>query len=196
MNFQNVTFEAAFGRADQLKASDLPEIVFSGKSNVGKSSLINKLINRKALARVSATPGKTATINFFRLPDCRLVDLPGYGYAKVSQNEKQRWAKLMQGYFDTERKIALVIQILDMRHEPTADDFDMINFLVERDLPFLVVCTKSDKLNKTNFNAQCAYFKELFDEHEIEFIPFSSQTGAGLDMLKDRITAAVEGGAD
>ena len=100
MNFQSVEFEAAAGRADQLKKSDLPEIVFSGKSNVGKSSLINKLVNRKALARVSATPGKTATINFFRLPECRFVDLPGYGYAKVSQSEKQRWAKLMQGYFD------------------------------------------------------------------------------------------------
>ena len=191
MNFQAVEFEAAAGRADQLKRSELPEIVFSGKSNVGKSSLINKLVNRKALARVSATPGKTATINFFRLPDCRLVDLPGYGYAKVSQSEKQRWAKLMQGYFDGERRIALVVQILDMRHAPTADDFDMINFLIERDLPFLAVCTKCDKLNKTQFNAQVKYCTEIFEEHEIPFIPFSSQTGFGLDELKARIEAAV-----
>ncbi|MEE0156259.1 MAG: ribosome biogenesis GTP-binding protein YihA/YsxC [Acutalibacteraceae bacterium] len=191
MNFQAVEFEAATGRADQLKRSELPEIVFSGKSNVGKSSLINKLVNRKPLARVSATPGKTATINFFRLPDCRLVDLPGYGYAKVSQSEKQRWAKLMQGYFDGERRIALVVQILDMRHASTADDFDMINFLIERDLPFLAVCTKCDKLNKTQFNAQVKYFTELFEEHEIPFIPFSSQTGFGLDELKARIEAAV-----
>ena len=191
MNFQAVEFEAAAGRADQLKRSELPKIVFSGKSNVGKSSLINKLVNRKALARVSATPGKTATINFFRLPDCRLVDLPGYGYAKVSQSEKQRWAKLMQGYFDGERRIALVVQILDMRHAPTADDFDMINFLIERDLPFLAVCTKCDKLNKTQFNAQVKYCTEIFEEHEIPFIPFSSQTGFGLDELKARIEAAV-----
>ena len=191
MNFQAVEFEAAAGRADQLKRSELPEIVFSGKSNVGKSSLINKLVNRKALARVSATPGKTATINFFRLPDCRLVDLPGYGYAKVSQSEKQRWAKLMQGYFDGERRIALVVQILDMRHASTADDFEMINFLIEGDLPFLAVCTKCDKLNKTQFNAQVKYFTELFEEHEIPFIPFSSQTGFGLDELKARIEAAV-----
>ena len=182
MNFQSVEFEAAAGRADQLKKSDLPEIVFSGKSNVGKSSLINKLVNRKALARVSATPGKTATINFFRLPECRFVDLPGYGYAKVSQNEKQRWAKLMQGYFDAERNVALVIQILDM-----------INFLIERDLPFLVVCTKSDKLNKTQFNTQNAYFEDLFREHEIPFIPYSSQTGFGLETLKQHIEAAVLG---
>ena len=170
MNFQSVEFEAAAGRADQLKKSDLPEIVFSGKSNVGKSSLINK-----------------------RLPECRFVDLPGYGYAKVSQGEKQRWAKLMQGYFDAERNVALVIQILDMRHEPTADDFDMINFLIERDLPFLVVCTKSDKLNKTQFNTQNAYFEDLFREHEIPFIPYSSQTGFGLETLKQHIEAAVLG---
>ena len=191
MRFDNAAFEFAAGRVEQLPPDDLPEIVFSGRSNVGKSSLINKLVNRKALARVSATPGKTATINFFRLPDCRLVDLPGYGYAKVSQSEKQRWAKLMQGYFDGERRIALVVQILDMRHAPTADDFDMINFLIERDLPFLAVCTKCDKLNKTQFNAQVKYFTELFEEHEIPFIPFSSQTGFGLDELKARIEAAV-----
>ena len=193
MNFQAVEFEMAAGRADQLKSSTMPEIVFSGKSNVGKSSLINKLVNRKALARVSATPGKTATINFFRLPDCRLVDLPGYGYAKVSQAEKQRWAKLMQGYFDSGRRIALVIQILDMRHEPTGDDFDMINFLIERDLPFLAVCTKCDKLNKTQFNAQVNYFTELFAEHDIPFIPFSSQSGYGLEALKRHIETAVLG---
>ena len=112
---------------------------------------------------------------------------------EVSQNEKQRWAKLMQGYFDAERNVALVIQILDMRHEPTADDFDMINFLIERDLPFLVVCTKSDKLNKTQFNTQNAYFEDLFREHEIPFIPYSSQTGFGLETLKQHIEAAVLG---
>ena len=99
----------------------------------------------------------------------------------------------MQGYFDAERNVALVIQILDMRHEPTADDFDMINFLIERDLPFLVVCTKSDKLNKTQFNTQNAYFEGLFREHEIPFIPYSSQTGFGLETLKQHIEAAVLG---
>ena len=99
MDFQKVEFEFAAGRKDQLPASDLPEIVFSGRSNVGKSSLLNRLVNRKALARVSATPGKTATINFYRLPGCRFVDLPGYGYAKVSKSEKDRWASLVEGYF-------------------------------------------------------------------------------------------------
>ena len=111
MNFQKIEFELAAGKEDQLPESSFPEIVFCGKSNVGKSSLINKLANRKALARVSATPGKTATINFYRLPDCRFVDLPGYGYAKVSRAEKERWANLVEGYFAQQRKIALVIQL-------------------------------------------------------------------------------------
>lgn len=190
MNINNVVFERSFGVSSQLTPSTMPEIAFAGRSNVGKSSLLNKLFNRKGLAKVSQTPGKTATINFFSCDGVRFVDLPGYGYAKVSQSEKQRWAKLMQGYFDGERRIALVVQILDMRHAPTADDFDMINFLIERDLPFLAVCTKCDKLNKTQFNAQVKYFTELFEEHEIPFIPFSSQTGFGLDELKARIEAA------
>lgn len=124
MNFQKVEFELAAGRKDQLPRGELPEIVFSGKSNVGKSSLINKLVNRKALARVSATPGKTATINFYKLPECRLVDLPGYGYARVSKSERDRWASLVEGYFAQDRNIALVIQLVDMRHKPTADDLD------------------------------------------------------------------------
>ena len=193
MIFNKADFIASYGISSQLPESDRPELSFSGRSNVGKSSLINKLCSRKNLARVSSTPGKTATINFYAVDDCYFVDLPGYGYAKVSQSEKQRWAKLMQGYFDAERNVALVIQILDMRHEPTADDFDMINFLIERDLPFLVVCTKSDKLNKTQFNTQNAYFEDLFREHEIPFIPYSSQTGFGLETLKQHIEAAVLG---
>ena len=122
MNFQQVEFEMSAGVSSQLPRADVPEIVFSGKSNVGKSSLINKLVNRKALARVSATPGKTTTINFFRLPQARLVDLPGYGYAKVSQAEKKRWSELMEGYFAVGRPIAAVVQILDYRHPPTGED--------------------------------------------------------------------------
>ena len=110
MNFNEVQFEFAAGTKEQLPKSDMPEIVFSGHSNVGKSSLINKLVQRKALARVSAQPGKTATINFYKLREFRMVDLPGYGYAKVSKNEKQRWAELVEGYFAQERNIKLIIQ--------------------------------------------------------------------------------------
>lgn len=191
MNFQQVSFEFAAGNVQQLPTSDLPEIVFSGKSNVGKSSLINKLIQRKALARVSATPGKTATINSYRLPDCRLIDLPGYGYAKVSKTEKEKWGKLVEGYFAAGRKIALVIQIVDMRHKPTENDIDMLNFLIERDLPFVVVCTKSDKLNKTQTQAQLKLFETLFEEAEVPFIPFSALTNAGMPDVKAAIEAAV-----
>lgn len=192
MNFQNAAFELCAGKANQLPSSDLPEIVFSGKSNVGKSSLINKLVNRKALARVSATPGKTGTINFYRLNECKLVDLPGYGYAKVSKGEKQRWAELVEGYFAQERKIALVLQLVDMRHAPSGEDVDMINFLLEVQVPFTVVCTKADKLNKTQSAASKKRFQELFEPAGIGFFPFSAVTGEGVEELRLRIEKAVE----
>ena len=167
MNFQKIEFELAAGKEDQLPESSFPEIVFCGKSNVGKSSLINKLANRKALARVSATPGK------------------------VSRAEKERWANLVEGYFAQQRKIALVIQLLDMRHEPTQDDISMINFLLETGHPFVVVCTKSDKLNKTQSTAQKALFTEVFQEAEINFYPFSAVSGVGLEQVKELIEQAV-----
>lgn len=192
MNFQNAEFESAAGRADQLPGATLPEVVFSGRSNVGKSSLINKLVNRKALARVSATPGKTATVNFYRLPELRLIDLPGYGYARVAQSEKQRWARLMNGFFGSERRIALVVQLCDMRHAPTRDDLDMIDYLEQKALPFLVVCTKADKLNKTQFAAQEKEYASLLGGSGAGVLPFSAQTGLGLDALKERIETAVE----
>lgn len=194
MNFQNVEFELAAGRKDQLPKGGLPEIVFSGKSNVGKSSLINRLVNRKALARVSATPGKTATINFYRLPDCRLVDLPGYGYAKVSKGERDRWASLVEGYFAQERNVALVIQLVDMRHKPTADDLQMVDFLLQTGRPFVVVCTKCDKLNRSETECQTALFDEIFRSQGIAWYPFSSVKGTGLEDVKQVMETAVERG--
>ncbi len=185
MNFSQAIFELAAGKASQLPDSTIPEIVFSGRSNVGKSSLINKLVNRKSLARVSATPGKTGTINFYRLAECRLVDLPGYGYAKVSQNEKLRWAELVEGYFAQDRNIALVVQIVDMRHEPTADDKNMIAFLYENKFPFLIAATKSDKLNQTQRKTQLALLDSLFGGMEgVPIVPFSSVKGEGLEEMK------------
>lgn len=191
MNFQNVTFELSAGKKEQLPKTDLPEIVFSGKSNVGKSSLINRLVNRKALARVSATPGKTATINFYRLSDCRFVDLPGYGYAKVSKREKDRWADLVEGYFAQNRNIGLVIQLVDMRHPPSADDMNMVRFLLEWQAPFIVVCTKSDKLNKTQTLAQLQLFSKLFKEYKVDFYPVSAINGTGMEVVKTTIENAV-----
>jgi len=192
VNFQNVEFEFAAGKKEQLPRSELPEIVFSGRSNVGKSSLINRLVNRKALARVSATPGKTATINFYRLENCRFVDLPGYGYAKVSKGEKDRWASLVDGYFAQRRQIALVIQLVDMRHKPTDNDLQMVDFLVQMGFPFAVVCTKSDKLNKTETAAQIERFDELFGSNGIPFYPFSAVKGTGLSDIHDLISGAVD----
>ncbi len=191
MNYNIADFEFSAGLSKQLPNSDLPEIVFSGKSNVGKSSLINKLLNRKSLARVSAKPGKTATINSYKLNECRFIDLPGYGYAKVSHSEKERWAKLVEGYFAQERNIRLVIQILDIRHKPTKDDVQMINFLIEKDLPFMAILTKRDKLNKTEFLKQMEMFKEMFFEAEIDFMPFSSSKGDGVDELKEIIEKSI-----
>lgn len=190
MNFQKAEFEFAAGMLPQLPESDLPEIVFSGKSNVGKSSLINKLVRRKALARVSATPGKTATINFFHLPECRLVDLPGYGYAKVSQSEKLKWASLVEGYLSSKRNIRLVIQIVDSRHAPSKDDQHMIDFLMQSETPFVVVCTKVDKLNKTQRKEQAEFYEDLFSETNVPLILFSAQTGEGLDVVEHIIEEA------
>ena len=191
MNFQKVEFELAAGRKDQLPRGELPEIVFSGKSNVGKSSLINKLVNRKALARVSAPPGKTAPNNFYKLPECPLVDLPGYGYARVSKSERDRWASLVEGYFAQDRNIALVIQLVDMRHKPTADDLQMVNFLLQTGRPFIVVCTKSDKLNRTENQQQTGLFDELFRSQGISWLTFSAVKGVGLEDVKQAIENAV-----
>ena len=185
MNYHNVKFEASYGLLKQLPPSDKPELVFAGRSNVGKSSLINKLFNQKQLARVSSVPGKTATINFFTLEGLRFADLPGYGYAKVAKTEKERWAKLMEGYFASERDIALVFSLVDMRHPPTADDIQMVNFLIDNEFPFVVVCTKCDKLSKRQQAERLEALKtELPYGDEITIIPFSAKTGEGVDEIK------------
>lgn len=188
MNFNDVSFEYAAGTVRQLPKSDMPEVVFSGHSNVGKSSLINKLVQRKALARVSAQPGKTATVNFYRLQEFRMVDLPGYGYAKVSKAEKQRWASLVEGYFSNERNISLIIQIIDIRHKPTKDDYDMIDFLYNCNAPFVIVLTKKDKLKKTAYEKRIEeIMDELADYEGVQLIPFSAVNGEGLNDVKEVI---------
>ena len=184
MDTNNVKFLMSCGVSSQLPASDLPEVVFSGRSNVGKSSLINRITNRKGIARVSATPGKTATINFFSLNDFMLVDLPGYGYAKVSDSEKERWAELVEGYFADNRRFALVVQICDIRHKPTADDLQMIEFLSANNFPFVVVLTKKDKLNKTELTNQTEYYKELLSQYDAECYTFSALKGDGTDDIR------------
>ena len=187
MKIETARFEFSAGTLAQIPPGDLPEIVFSGKSNVGKSTLINKLLNRKSLARVSAKPGKTATINSYLLDTCRLIDLPGYGYAKVSRAEKQRWAQLVNGYLESDRPIALVVQIIDIRHDPTQDDRQMSQYLLDRAMPFVVVATKSDKLNATQRRERLAALEELFAGAGIVFFPFSAVKGEGVETLRERI---------
>lgn len=192
MNFQIVQFEASYGKSKQISKSTLPEIVFSGKSNVGKSSLINKLLYRKSIARVSATPGKTATINFFALQEVKFVDLPGYGYAKVSQSEKKRWAELVEGYFSQKRNISLIIQICDMRHPPSVDDMNMIDFLYNNNYNFIIALTKLDKLKKTQQLLRVEQLKvELQDYADVPTLPCSSQTGQGIDEIRKVIENSI-----
>lgn len=184
MNHQNVIFEKSFGISAQLPTPELPELAFAGRSNVGKSSMLNRLFNRKQLARVSAVPGKTATINFFRAEGIHFVDLPGYGYAKVSKSEKKRWSELIEGYFAQERDLRIVFQLIDMRHPPTQDDLTMINFLIDGGFPFAVILTKADKLNKTQRQSRLeSITQELPCGDQIVKIPFSSQTGEGVESV-------------
>ena len=186
MNYNNAFFEKAYGTFEQLEQSDMPEICFSGRSNVGKSSLINKVLNRKSLARVSATPGKTVTINFYKVDNIRLVDLPGYGYAKVPFAEKSRWSDLMEGYFNSNRDIRMVFQLIDMRHPATEFDLSMLDFLSQMNMPFSVILTKCDKLNKTEFKNRLEEIKQELCEFGSDFpiIPFSSLKGIGVDDVK------------
>lgn len=185
MKIESAVFETSAGVSGQLIASTLPEIAFSGRSNVGKSSLINKLLNRKSLARTSATPGKTATINFYKLDTMRLVDLPGYGYAKLSNAEKQRFSQTIEHYFDDDRDLRLVLQLIDIRHTPTANDFQMLEYLVECEIPFVIVLTKADKLNKTEREKRLQELqKELADFEGVQCIPFSATNGEGVEALR------------
>ena len=188
MNYNLAKFEKAYGIFEQLPESKESEIVFSGRSNVGKSSLLNKLFNRKSLARVSSVPGKTITINFYDVDGVKFVDLPGYGYAKLSKSEKERFAGLMEGYFNSDRNIKLVVQLVDMRHKPSADDYAMISFLQEMQIPFIVVCTKADKLKVKEFQKRSnELLSELENVDENVIIPFSSQNGLGTDKIKQLI---------
>lgn len=197
LNYNKAEFCAAYGTFSQLPPPERIEIAFAGHSNVGKSTLINKLMNRKSLARVSSVPGKTATINFFGLENLYLVDLPGYGYAKVAKSEKERWAGLIEGYLSSDRDLRLVFMLVDMRHKPTADDIDMINFLIDTETPFVIVLTKADKLKKMErISRMEAFASEIPRFDEIHSIPFSSQTGEGVEELRSIIEDIADDSGD
>ena len=186
MNYHNVKFTAAYGTSKQLPPSTRAEVSFVGRSNVGKSSLMNKLFNRKKLAKVSATPGKTSTINFFEAEWADFVDLPGYGFAQVSKSEKARWREMIEGYYNQDREFWCVVSLIDIRHPATALDVNMIEFLIAAELPFMIVCTKADKLSKNNCAQSIAALRRQlgFSRDEVEIIPISSANGSGIDDLK------------
>lgn len=190
INYQTARFEASYGTVEQLPPSTTPEVAVSGRSNVGKSSLLNKLFNRKNLVKVSSTPGKTANINFFEVDGVRFVDLPGYGFAKVSQKEKERWAGLISGYFAQERSFNLVIALVDIRHDAQKLDHQMVDFLRQSELPFVVTLTKADKLSRSKQMQQASTIAQQLGIDREQVIVTSSATGQGIEDLRRRIAEA------
>ena len=180
---KNAKYEISSPDYRKCPQHDVPEYAFIGRSNVGKSSLINMLTGRKALAKTSQMPGKTLLINHFSINDGKwyIVDLPGYGYAKVAKSEKERWSGLISGYLGADRDLRLILLLIDMRHAPSKDDLQMIDFLVESELPFLIVLTKADKLNKTERTKRMQAFEtEIPYFSQIHVIPFSAVTREGV----------------
>ena len=194
MIIKNVNLETVCGITSTLPDNTLPEIAFAGKSNVGKSSLINAVMNRKSLARTSAQPGKTQTINFYNINDAfYLVDLPGYGYARVSKGERDRWGRLMEGYFADPELMTLGVMIVDARHKPTADDCTMAQWYRGAGCPFLVVANKLDKLKKSEVEGNLQRIRETLELGEEDMvIPFSAEKGTGRDELLRAILSSVE----
>lgn len=193
MNFNNVEFLISAASAKDFPKNRLPEIAFAGKSNVGKSSVINRLLQRKNFARVGERPGKTIHVNYFVVDaQCYFVDLPGYGYAKVSQAEKERWSALMEDYFAAGR-IDLGILIVDARHAPTNNDITMANWFLESGCPFVVVANKLDKLKKSEIKSNLETIRQDLElPEQCPLIPFSAEKGDGRDELVTQILRSVK----
>ena len=192
MNTQKVEFLISAASPKDFPKNRLPEIAFAGKSNVGKSSVINRLLQRKNFARVGEKPGKTIHVNYFTVDSkCYFVDLPGYGYAKVSQSEKERWGKLMEDYFAADR-IDLGVMIVDARHAPTNNDITMASWFIQSGCPFVVVANKLDKVKKSELKGNLETIRaDLELPEECQVIPFSAEKGDGRDELMRRILQAV-----
>lgn len=192
LNLHDARFVASYGTPESLPEPTTPEVSFVGRSNVGKSSLLNKLLGRKALAKVSAQPGKTANVNFFEADGISFVDLPGYGFAKVSAKERERWANLIDGYFSQERSFNLVIALVDIRLDAQKLDQDMLAYLDENELPYVVALTKADKLSRNKAQSQAASLSRQLGVPREQMIITSSQNSTGIDELRRRIAAACD----
>lgn len=192
VNLHNAEFIRSAVKQEDFPQDILPQVIFAGKSNVGKSSVINRLLNRKNFARVGASPGKTTHINFFLIDrKFYLVDLPGYGYAKVSIQERERWGKLIELYFSDEKPIDLGVFIVDIRHKPTADDCVMCDWLKQTGMPFCIVANKMDKLKKSQIDPAVSLIAETLEVPEECIIPFSAEKGVGRQDLLDTILAHI-----
>jgi GTP-binding protein len=207
MRWEAAEFETSAGVSSQLLLSDVPEVAFSGRSNVGKSSLINRLVGRKALARTSATPGKTATINFYRLPSMRLVDLPGYGYAKANVKVKEQWGKMIERYLHTSSQLRTVFLLLDIRHEPTGQDVMMYDWILQAGFTPVIIATKADKIKRSQIQKQIALLRRVLREEShvqggvtgaqsLQIIPWSGQTKSGREEIYAVLDRFLADGAD
>lgn len=194
MIIKNVSLETVCGYTSKLPENTKPEIAFAGKSNVGKSSLINALMNRKALARTSGQPGKTQTINFYNINDeLYLTDLPGYGFAKVSQKEKEKWGQMIENYLHTSEQLRAVFLLVDIRHDPSANDKMMYEWMVYQGFHPIIIATKLDKIKRSQLQKQIKAIKNgLNVEPETILIPFSAETKQGRDEIWDLIEAILE----
>ena len=198
MNLQNVEFVRSAAVETGFIQDGLPQIAFAGKSNVGKSSVINCLLQRKNFARVGESPGKTIHVNYFRVDGkVYFVDLPGYGYAKVSNADRQRWDELINSYFAAKHRCTLLVQLLDCRHAPSADDLQMLKYLHYHDIPFVVALTKADKLKKSQLAATQAEFEELCRPYGCQAVVLTSaENGYGVPELQALLEEAASAEAD
>ncbi len=194
MKIKNVNLETVCGVTSTLPVNTLPEVAFAGKSNVGKSSLINALMNRKSLARTSAQPGKTQTINFYNISgELYFVDLPGYGYAKVSKEEKERWGKMIENYLHGSRQLKAVFLLIDIRHEPSVNDKNMYDWILKNGFQPIIIATKLDKINRSQIAKNVKVIRgTLGMNKESVIIPFSASTKQGREAIYETIDQILE----
>ncbi|MFW3504773.1 ribosome biogenesis GTP-binding protein YihA/YsxC [Aerococcus viridans] len=195
MDVHNVEFLISAVRPEQYPAPIIPEIALAGRSNVGKSSFINTMINRKKLARTSSKPGKTQQLNYYQIEDLfYFVDVPGYGYARVCKTEKAKWGEMLETYFASRENLALALLVVDFRHQPTKDDIQMKEFMDHHGVPYFVIATKTDKIKKSQWNKHLSdIYKTLELESIDQILPFSAETKDGRDEAWEIIQAVLDG---